>query len=70
MNCHTEMAMLLLERGAEVNWKAKNWLTPLHLAAQEDAVKIAQSFVPHNVQIDARTKVIIGQTIFDRQSSM
>jgi len=49
--------MLLLERGAEVNWRAKNGLTPLHLAAQEDAVPIAELMAKFELQIDPHTKV-------------
>lgn len=59
------MVMLLLERGAEVNWRAKNGLTPLHLAAQEDAVAIAELMTKFDVQIDPHTKVsnfLIGMT--------
>jgi hypothetical protein len=57
VNGHADMALLLLERGAEVNWRAKNGLTPLHLAAQEDAVPIAELLVKYEAQIDPHTKV-------------
>jgi ankyrin len=58
VNGHADMVMLLLERGAEVNWRAKNGLTPLHLAAQEDAVPIAEMLVKFEAQIDPHTKVV------------
>ena len=51
------MAGLLLERGADVNWIAKNGLTSLHLTAQEDAVNVATILVKNGAQIDPKTKV-------------
>ena len=42
---HYEMAELLLRAEAEVNNKAKNGLTPLHLTAQEDRVDVAKLLV-------------------------
>jgi ankyrin repeat protein len=43
LHCHTNVVMLLLDKGANVNRKATDDATPLHLAAQEgcgDAVKV------------------------------
>lgn len=37
--------------------KIKNGLTPLHLCAQEDRVKVAQILGKNNATIDAVTKV-------------
>ena len=54
---HEDMAGLLLERGADVNWIAKNGLTALHLTAQEDAVAVASVLVKNGAQIDPKTKV-------------
>jgi len=51
------MSGLLLERGADVNWRAKNGLTALHLSAQEDAVPVATILVQNGAQIDPKTKV-------------
>jgi len=51
------MVGLLLERGADVNWIAKNGLTALHLTAQEDAVPVATILVKNGAQIDPKTKV-------------
>ena len=55
------MAELLLQRGANVNCQSKNFLTPMHLAAQEDQVPVAEILVRYNSEIDPQTKVI---TIF------
>ena len=55
------MAGLLLERGADVNWIAKNGLTSLHLTAQEDAVPVATILVKNGAQIDPKTKVVLQQ---------
>lgn len=51
------MVSLLLEHDAEANCKAKNGLTPLHLAAQEDGVPVAEILVKYGSQIDSQTKV-------------
>jgi ankyrin repeat protein len=42
-NCHTNVVVLLLDKGANINVRAKDNATPLHLAAQEgctDAVTV------------------------------
>ena len=57
------MVGLLLERGADVNWIAKNGLTALHLTAQEDAVPVATILVKNGAQIDPKTKVANMQLI-------
>jgi ankyrin len=54
---HTEVAELLLSRGADVNCKSKNNITPMHLAAQEDQVPVAEILVKYKSEIDLQTKV-------------
>lgn len=51
------MVKLLLSRGADANCRAKNGLTAMHLAAQEDHVPVAEVLVQHNAPIDPQTKV-------------
>jgi len=51
------MVALLLEHSADVNAHAKNGLTSLHLAAQEDSVPTAEILVHHHAEIDPQTKV-------------
>lgn len=52
------MAALLLDNGANVNSRAKNGLTPMHLCAQEDRVSVASVLVSNaDAEIDAQTKV-------------
>jgi len=53
------VAELLLQRGANVNCRSKNHLTPMHLAAQEDQVPVAEVLVRHKSEIDPQTKVIM-----------
>ena len=50
---------MLLEHGAEMNASSKNGLTPLHLAAQEDRVDVAQILVKYHADIDPQTKVAV-----------
>ena len=52
------MVSLLLEHKAHVNGRAKNGLTSMHLAAQEDHVPVAEILVQYNATIDPQTKVI------------
>ena len=51
------MVTLLLDRRANSNSRAKNGLTPMHLAAQEDHVPVAEILVKYKAQIDPQTKV-------------
>jgi len=51
------MVTLLLDRRAASNSRAKNGLTPMHLAAQEDHVPVAEILVKYKAQIDPETKV-------------
>lgn len=51
------MASLLLEHGAQVNSRAKNGLTPMHLCAQEDRVNVATILKDNSAELDPQTKV-------------
>jgi len=51
------MVGLLLERGAGVNVPARNGLTALHLAAQDDRTNIARLLTRYAANIDPQTKV-------------
>jgi len=53
------VAELLLQRGANVNCRSKNHLTPMHLAAQEDQVPVAEILVRYKSEIDPQTKVTV-----------
>ena len=51
------MVSLLIDHGANVNAKAKNGLTPMHLCAQEDKVPVAAILAKSKADIDPQTKV-------------
>lgn len=53
---NTYIATLLLNNGAKANSKAKNWLTPMHLCAQEDKVNVAEILEQQGAEIDPQTK--------------
>lgn len=44
-------------------------LTPLHLAAQEDKVNVAEVLVNHGATIDPETKVILQQPRLPRRAA-
>ena len=46
----------LYSQGSDVNAKAKNGLTPIHLCAQEDKVGVARLLVDSGAECDAETK--------------
>jgi ankyrin repeat protein len=50
------MVSLLLEHKANANVPAKNFLTPMHLAAQEDRVPVAEVLVKYSADVDEQTK--------------
>ena len=52
------MVALLLESGSGPDSESNNGLRPLHLAAQEDHVPVAEVLVDHSAKIDPQTKVI------------
>lgn len=56
------MVNLLLEHGAGTDSGAVNGLRPLHLAAQEDHVPIAEVLVNNEAEIDPQTKVDIASS--------
>uniref|UniRef100_A0A9J7XYT5 Ankyrin 2a, neuronal n=1 Tax=Cyprinus carpio carpio TaxID=630221 RepID=A0A9J7XYT5_CYPCA len=55
----TQIASALLQYGAETNALTKqgSGLTPLHLAAQEDRVQVAEILVKHEANVDQQTKL-------------
>ncbi len=50
------MTNLLLRYGADLNAKAKNGLSPVHLCAQEDRVNVAAILASNGADLDAETK--------------
>jgi len=52
------MTALLLGNKVSVDCHAKNGLTALHLAAQEDHVDVARVLVDNSCTIDPHTKVV------------
>ena len=50
------MATLLIGHQANVDVKAKNLLTPLHLCAQEDRVNVATILARNRVEMSPQTK--------------
>jgi len=55
-----DLTSLLLQRGAPVSCQSHNGLTPLHLAAQEDNLPVAQLLVEAGrANVDASTKVSV-----------
>jgi uncharacterized protein len=55
-----EIALLLLENGANVNAKQQNGVTPLHTAAHHGQTKLAQLLLKYGA--DIHTKMDTGQT--------
>uniref|UniRef100_A0AAQ5YD86 Ankyrin 1, erythrocytic a n=1 Tax=Amphiprion ocellaris TaxID=80972 RepID=A0AAQ5YD86_AMPOC len=51
------VAQLLLNRGANVNFTPKDELTPLHCAARNGHVRIIEILLDHGAPIQAKTKV-------------
>lgn len=50
------MATLLLDRGAEVNFQAKNNITPLHVAAKWGRNGMAVRLIQAGAQVDCKTR--------------
>jgi ankyrin repeat protein len=53
-NCHSNVVVLLLERGAKINATDKDKATPLHLAAQEGCSDVVTVLLEHGAKINAR----------------
>ena len=52
-NC-TDVAVFLLDKGADVNAKTKEAATPLHIAAQKDNLRLVKLLLAHGADIDAQ----------------
>jgi len=63
-NCHTNVVVLLLDKGAKIGVQAKNSDTPLHLAAQEGCVDVVAILLAKGAEINARDNQ--GRTPLDR----
>jgi ankyrin repeat protein len=63
-NCHTNVVVLLLKRGAKVNIQANDNETPLHLAAQEGCADVVEILLINGAKVNARDKQ--GRTPLDR----
>ena len=48
----------MIDKGANIEAKTKDDLTPLHCAARSGRAEIVDFLVEHNVNIASRTKVI------------
>ena len=60
------MAKLLLNRGADANSSSESGLRPMHMAAQEDKVAVANTLTKSGAETDAETLVQInGSMIFE-----
>ena len=63
-NCHTNVVVLLLEKGAKIGVQAKDNETPLHLAAQEGCVDVVAILLAKGAETSARDNQ--GRTPLDR----
>ncbi len=55
-NCHTNVVVLLLEKGAKLGVKGNDDETPLHLAAQEGCADVVAILLTKGAEIDARDR--------------
>jgi ankyrin repeat protein len=53
-NCHTNVVILLLEKGAKLNVTDDHKATPLHLAAQEGCTNVVAVLLAHGAKVNAR----------------
>jgi ankyrin repeat protein len=53
-HCHTDVVLLLLNKGAKVNAKAAGGATPLHLAAQAGCVDVVNLLLAKGAKVNAR----------------
>uniref|UniRef100_A0A8C4RAC8 ZU5 domain-containing protein n=1 Tax=Eptatretus burgeri TaxID=7764 RepID=A0A8C4RAC8_EPTBU len=51
-----DVAVLLLDRGADCNFKANNGITPLHVAAKRGHTELVTTILDHGATIDAGTR--------------
>ncbi len=53
-NCHSNVVVLLLAKGAKINATADDKATPLHLAAQEGCTDVVLVLLKHSAKINPR----------------
>lgn len=53
-NCHTNVVVLLLDKGANINVTADDKATPLHLAAQEGCTDVVTVLLERSAKINPR----------------
>jgi ankyrin repeat protein len=53
-NCHADVVMQLLDKGAKINVAAKDNTTPLHLAAQEGCTNVVAVLLEHGANVHAK----------------
>jgi len=53
-NCHTNVVVLLLDKGANINVTADDKATPLHLAAQEGCTDVVTVLLERSAKINLR----------------
>jgi ankyrin repeat protein len=53
-NCHTNVVLLLLDKGANINVAAKDNATPLHLAAQEGCADVVTVLLERSADVNPR----------------
>uniref|UniRef100_UPI0035902682 ankyrin-3-like n=1 Tax=Myxine glutinosa TaxID=7769 RepID=UPI0035902682 len=51
-----DVAVLLLDRGADCNFKANNGITPLHVSAKRGHTELVTTLLDHGATIDAGTR--------------
>jgi ankyrin repeat protein len=55
-SCHTNVVVLLLDKGAKIDPTEKDGATPLHFAAQEGCVDAVQLLLDRGANVNARDK--------------
>lgn len=63
-HCHTDVVLLLLNKGAKIDVKAKGGATPLHLAAQEGCADVVNLLLAKGAKANAHDDQ--GRTPLDR----